>query len=365
MKFAGTARSSTLEDKAFLLLLVAVSAAFFWIVWPFFGAVFWGGIFALMFRPLYLRLFKATSQSRTAAALLTVAGIVILVILPLGLITSSLVQEATGVYERVRSGDLSISRYFQQIFDALPAWAISVLNRLGLNDFSLVQQRLSAGLAKGSQFFAGRMLIIGQSTLDFVVSFFIMLYLLFFLLRDGALLSRRIEEALPLDGEIKRNLSGKFVTVIRATVRGNIAVAVLQGILGGLMFWAAGIHAPVLWGTLMAFLSLLPAGATIVWLPVAIYFLALGSVGKGLGMIAFGAVGIGLVDNFLRPVLVGKDTKMPDYVVLVSTLGGMALFGLNGFVIGPVIAAMFIAVWDIFATARRSDPPPATESAGG
>jgi predicted PurR-regulated permease PerM len=185
-----------------------------------------------------------------------------------------------------------------------------------------------------------------------------MLYLLFFLLRDGAALARRIHESVPLEADIKHDLSVKFVTVIRATVKGNVLVAVLQGALGGLIFWLLGIHAPVLWGTLMAFLSLLPAvGAALVWVPVAIYFLVTGAIWQGLALIAFGVLVIGLVDNILRPVLVGKDTKMPDYVVLVSTLGGMSLFGLNGFVIGPVVAAMFMAVWHLFAKARETHEP--------
>jgi predicted PurR-regulated permease PerM len=177
-----------------------------------------------------------------------------------------------------------------------------------------------------------------------------MLYLLFFLLRDGAALGARIGRAIPLETEHKRQLVTKFTTVIRATVKGNIVVAASQGALGGLIFWILGIQGPVLWGVLMAFLSLLPAvGAGLIWLPVAIYFLATGAVWQGVVLIAYGIGVIGLVDNVLRPILVGKDTKMPDYVVLISTLGGLALFGLTGFVIGPVIAALFMATWDLFS----------------
>jgi predicted PurR-regulated permease PerM len=357
MKFSGTARSSTLEDKAFLLLLVLVTLAFMWVLWPFFGTVFWAAVFALMFNPVYQRFLRHMPRRPTLAALLTLAVILLLVILPLGMVARSLAEEAGTVYQRVQSGELSITRYFQQVYDALPAWATNVLNRFGLNDFSMVQRRVTESLARGNQFFAAQAINIGQNTFDFLVSFFVMLYLLFFLLRDGVPLSRSIQTAVPLDDEIKRNLTGKFTTVIRATVRGNIAVAVLQGALGGIIFWVLGIHAPVLWGTLMAFLSLLPAvGAAMVWLPVAIYFLLTGAIFKGVVLVAFGVLVIGLVDNLLRPILVGKDTKMADYVVLISTLGGMALFGLNGFVIGPVVAAMFIAVWDIFSKARQALP---------
>jgi predicted PurR-regulated permease PerM len=146
--------------------------------------------------------------------------------------------------------------------------------------------------------------------------------------------------------------------VIRATVKGNVLVAAAQGALGGLIFWFLGVQAPLLWAVVMAFLSLLPAiGAAVVWAPVAIYFLVTGSVWQGVVLIAFGVIVIGLVDNVLRPVLVGKDTKMPDYLVLLSTLGGMALFGLNGFVIGPVVAALFIACWDLFVATEEFQAP--------
>jgi predicted PurR-regulated permease PerM len=132
-----------------------------------------------------------------------------------------------------------------------------------------------------------------------------------------------------------------------------VVVAMVQGTLGGLAFWFLGVKGALLWAVLMAFLSLLPAiGAGLIWLPVALYFLLTGAVWQGLALIAFGVFVIGLIDNVLRQILVGKDTAMPDYVVLISTLGGMAVFGLNGFVIGPVIAAMFIAVWDIYVHAR-------------
>lgn len=345
-----------LEDKTFLLLIIAVSLAFAWILWPFSGAVFWATVLAIMFVPLYRRLSGAMRQKRTLAALATVIIVLMMVILPLALMAALLVQEGVGVYERIRSGELNIGQYFQQVFSALPAWVTHLLDRFGLTNFDAMQERLSASLMQGSQFLATQAFNIGQNTFDFIVNLFIVLYLLFFLLRDGDDLFKLIKDAIPLRAEQQRELFDKFRTVIRATVKGNIVVAVVQGALGGLIFWFLGVHAAVLWGVLMAFLSLLPAvGAGLVWLPVAIYFLVTGALWQGVVLIAFGVLVIGLVDNILRPILVGKDTKMPDYVVLIATLGGMAIFGLNGFVIGPVIAAMFMAVWDIFSTSRSGD----------
>jgi predicted PurR-regulated permease PerM len=343
----------TLEDKAFLLLTVGVSLAFAWILWPFFGAVLWATVIAILFTPLYRRLSDSMRQRRNLAALATLTIILVLVILPLTLVTASLLQEAAGVYARIQSRDLTLGQYFEQVYQALPAWATSLLGRFELTSLPAVQERLSAGLMQGSQFLGGQAINIGQNTFDFLVEFFLMVYLLFFLLRDGDELSRRIKEAIPLRKEHQRALLDKFTIVIRATVKGNIAVALLQGALGGLIFWFLGIHAALLWAALMAILSLLPAvGAGLVWFPVAIYLLATGAVWQGVVLIAYGVLVIGLVDNVVRPILVGQDTKMPDYVVLIATLGGIAIFGINGFVIGPVIAAMFIAVWDIVAASR-------------
>jgi predicted PurR-regulated permease PerM len=191
--------------------------------------------------------------------------------------------------------------------------------------------------------------------LDFVVGLGVMVYLLFFLLRDGLALTRRMKEAIPLRPEQQDALFAKFTVVVRATVKGDILVALLQGVAGGAAFWLLGVRASLLWAVLMAFLSLLPAiGAALVWLPVAIYFLVTGSLWQGVFLILYGLLVIGLVDNFLRPMLVGQATKMPDYVVLISTLGGIQTFGLHGFIAGPVVAAMFLVVWDIFSTSNRN-----------
>jgi predicted PurR-regulated permease PerM len=346
-----------LQQKTFLFLLIVVSVAFGWILLPFYGAVFWGAVLSILFAPFYRRLLVATGQRRNLAAIVTMVLCLIIVILPLTLIATSLAQEGTLVYQKIRTGELDFGANFQRVISALPSWMVNLLDRFGLTNISALRGLLSGGAVQGSQFVAAQALNIGQNTFEFLVSFGIMLYLLFFLLRDGASLSGRIRQAIPLSVEQKRHLFSKFTTVVRATVKGNIVVAATQGALGGLIFWFLGIQGALLWGFLMAFLSLLPAiGAALIWAPVAIYFLIIGSIWQGVTLIAYGVLVIGLVDNVLRPVLVGKDTQMPDYVVLISTLGGMALFGLNGFVIGPVIAALFIAVWDLFSIANETHP---------
>jgi predicted PurR-regulated permease PerM len=349
--------SSYLEKRALALLLVTVSLALGWILLPFYGTILWAAIIALLFMPLFRHLLpRLGRQRRTLAALLTLLVVLLIVVLPLVLITASLASEAAGVYQRIQSGDLNPTRYFRGVFDALPDWLSALLDRFGLVNFAALQRRLTAVLSQGSQFIATQALNIGQNTFDFLVSLMITLYLAFFLIRDGERLGRVMRRAIPLAPEHKRDLLDKFATVIRATVKGNLLVALIQGGLGGLAFWFLDVGGALLWAVLMAFLSLLPAvGAGLVWLPVALYFFITGALWQGLALVAWGVLVIGLVDNLLRPILVGKDTRMPDYVVMITTLGGMAVFGINGFVLGPAIAAMFIAVWHIHTTGRPDE----------
>ena len=347
------AKSQGMEEKTFLWLVLVVSIVFGLIVVPLYGAILWAMVIAILFSSLNRHLCESMRGRRNLAALTTLAIIVVIVILPLTVLIASLVTEAAGVYNRMQSGELNFGRYLQQVFDSMPAWASHLLDRLGLSSLGTLREKLSQGISEVSRVVAVQVVQIGQNTFDFFVNLFVMLYLLFFLLRDGEQIARRIREPIPLRPEHRRALFNKFTVVIRATVKGNMVVALLQGALGGIIFWLLGIQAPLLWAALMSVLSLLPAvGAAVIWLPVAIYLLAAGQTWRGVVLISYGVLVISLVDNLVRPTLVGKDTKMPDYVVLISTLGGIAVFGINGFVLGPVIAAMFIAVWDIFSASQ-------------
>ena len=347
------ARSSPVQQRTLVILLVLVSLAFGWILLPFYGTIMWGAIIALLFTPLYRRLLPRLRQRRTSAALVTLLVVLLVVVLPFAMVTAQMAREAAGVYQHIDSGEWDPALFLRGLFDALPDWATGLLEHFGFKDFDTLQHQLVASLKQASQLIGKQALGIGLNTFDFVASLFITLYLAFFLIRDGGSVVRALRDALPLAPEHKLELADKFVTVVRATVKGNLLVAAIQGMLGGLAFWFLGVGGALLWAVLMAFLSLLPAvGAGLVWLPVALFFLMTGAVWKGLALIAWGVLVIGLIDNLLRPMLVGKDTRMPDYLVMISTLGGMAVFGINGFVLGPAIAAMFIAIWQIYGEKR-------------
>ncbi|GHB33122.1 AI-2E family transporter [Salinicola rhizosphaerae] len=344
------------QHKAFILLLSLVSIAFVWLLLPFYGAILWAVILAILFQPMHRRLESRLHGRRNTAAFISVMACVFIVIIPMSLIFMGMVREGASVYQRINNGEIDFSGYIQSLRDSLPPTVQDWMGTAGIGSFSDLSNRLASALEQGSQIIATHMLSIGQNTLQFLVSTGIMLYLLFFLFRDGRSLGRRIREAAPLSDAYTYKLTDKFTAVVRATVKGNVIIAVVQGAIGGVAFWALGIEGALLWGVMMAFLSLLPAiGSAIVWVPVAAYLLLSGDYTRGLILVFVGVVVIGLVDNLLRPPLVGKETKLPDYVVLISTVGGMTLLGINGFVLGPLIAALFIVAWSLFRHEKETD----------
>lgn len=337
------------QRVSFYVLLVLVTLAFIAVLLPFYSAVFWAVVFAIIFFPLYTRLEAMLGGRRNGAAILSVLICLCLVILPGLAILSSLIQEGASLYQKISSGQIDLSQMVDQVVSALPVFVQERLRSLETGGFAELRDRMSSSLMQGGSFFAGRALTLGQSTVEFFIAFGLMLYLLFFLFRDGRSLAKTVRDAAPLSNAHTTQFMAKFASVVRATVRGNIIIAIIQGAIGGFTFWMIGVQPALLWGVLMVFLSLVPAvGAALVWVPTAIYLAVTGAVFKAAIIVAVGVFVIGLVDNFLRPPLVGKETKLPDYVVLISTVGGISLFGVNGFVIGPLIAALFISAWSLF-----------------
>jgi predicted PurR-regulated permease PerM len=340
------------------MLLAASALALAWVLLPFYGTILWAIVIALLFTPLYRWLLPKTHGSRNVAAALVLLLVLLLGVLPFALITTSLAQEASFVYQRIDSGQWNPALYLRDLFDALPQWAKALLTRGGVADFDVLQRQVTAALAQASRFLATQAIGIGLDTFSFVASLGITLYLTFFLVRDGEQLAQIIRAGLPVPAHCKSELIERFMAVVRATVRGSLLIAGIQGMLGGFAFWFLDIQGALLWAVVMALLSLLPlVGAGLVWVPVAGYLFINGELWNCLGLIAYGVLVIGLADNLLRPVLVGKSAGLPDYVVMITTIGGIAAFGINGFILGPTIAAMFFAVWQLSVQAHLPAPP--------
>jgi predicted PurR-regulated permease PerM len=322
------------EDKVLIGFVIVASVAMAWVSWPFFGAILWALVVTIAFAPVHDRLLLRTPNRKNSIAALTLMMVIALVIIPAFVVGSMMVDEALNTYNSLQSREIDIGRVLRDIEAMIPAQWLKLFERFGPADLEQLQERLSSVLTSGLQLIAREAVSIGQGAFNFALTLGVMLYLTFFLLRDGRHLTRRIGEVVPLRAEQRGALFDKFTTVIRATVKGSVIVAIVQGILGGVLFAILDIRAALLWGVVMGLLALIPAvGTGLVWFPVGIYL---------------------LVDNVLRPILVGQDTRMPDYVVLISTLGGLSVMGINGLIVGPVIAAMFISAWEIFGESRAA-----------
>jgi predicted PurR-regulated permease PerM len=340
-------RIRTLENASFLALVVLVTIAFALLIGVFLQPVFWAIVLAILFGPMHERIVRAVGGRRSLGAVVSLLAVTLLVIVPLVGVGAAVTAEATTLYGRIASGEIDVAaplhaaeQWLPRVNDLLEGFQI---------DLDRVREGLETAAVSVSQYVASQAIVVGQGALSVLVLFILTLYLLFFFFRDGDRIIEMLIRAMPLGDPRERRLFSRFAQVARATVKGTLVVGIVQGTLGGLAFWVLGLSGPVLWGVVMTVLSLLPAvGSVLVWGPAAIYLLATGAVVKGIVLIVFGSLLIGTIDNVLRPLLVGRDTHMPDYLILLSTLGGLVLFGLSGFVIGPVIAALFITVWEMF-----------------
>lgn len=334
------------HKHAFVLLIVAVSFAFFWLVKGFWQPVFWAVLLAIMFTPLNRWLNELCRQKPRLSALLTVLGIVLGVVLPLFVLALGVMQESMALYDRVLSGKIDLQKPVRMMEQSLPV-AADFLEKTGL-DLDKVKDALSQTALKASQFFANHLFRIGQSTVQMAVQTALMLYLLYFFLKDGRGILKSIVRTLPLDENRQWQLFHRFADVAQATVKGTLVIGLVQGGIGGIVFWLLGIQGALLWGVLMVLLSVLPVvGSALIWGPTALILISTGNIFQGVLLLVVGAVGIGLADNLLRPALVGRETRLPDYLILLATLGGLAVYGLSGFIIGPICAAVFVTVWQM------------------
>ena len=348
------------ENGGLILLLGLVTIGLTLVVSNYFSALLWAALAGVLFQPLFRRLLERWPGRRNLAAAMTLLIITVAVIIPAFIIGSLVVEQASGVYGQLRSGQINFARYFEQVYQALPSRLQGLLGNAGLGTFERVQLRLSDALSSSASMLTQRALTIGANAAAFLLAFGVGLYVTFFLVRDGQELGDQIVRALPLEPSVAERIATGFVTVVRATLKGSGLVALAQGALGAITFWIVGLPAALLWGMLMAVAGLLPAiGPAIIWGPVAVYLFATGAVWQGFVVIASGVFVIGLTDNILRPILVGRDAGIPDWLVLVTTLGGIELMGLSGIVVGPLAGALFIISWRILTEQRLAAGGPA------
>ncbi len=332
-----------MRSTFFFSLIVILGIAILYIIRPFVYPVFWAAIIAILFYPVYTRIHKHI-KSDSLSSLTTLLIVIIVLFLPLTLLSTLLINESIELYKS--ASDANLVGQVEGVGDWLKDTAAGPYieevstnwTRYATNATKLVSVSLFNNIKN-----------ITQNSLRFFLMFFIMLYTLFYFLKDGSDILKRLMHLSPLGDKYEKMLYQKFTSTARATLKGTLIIGGIQGILGGILFWITGVQGALIWGVVMIVLSIIPAvGSFIVWLPVGIIMLVMGSVWQGLAIIIVGATLIGNIDNFLRPPLVGKDIQMHPLLVLFSTLGGIILFGISGFIIGPVIAALFTAVVGIY-----------------
>ncbi len=340
--------SSTDEPRyALPVLLLVITIGFLALILDFYKAIVWAFVFALLAHPVYDRTRARLGGRDMPAAILTTLLVVLVVLIPAVAFGMVLAAQASDVVQGIQDGEIDPAAPLDALMGLLPRLQ-SAVEGVGINVGDLSSQ-ISEGVSAGGEFLASTALLLGQGALKTSLLMALTVYLLFFFLYDGRRIMHFISEAIPLKGPSERYLLQEIATVTQATVKGIILIGIVQGTLGGIVFALLGIPNAVLWGVAMAISTILPVvGTAIIWGPAAVVLFAGGFAIKGILMIIAGIVLIGLSDNLLRPRVVGRDTKMPDYVVLLSTLGGLGAFGLTGLIIGPVIAGIFLASWRVY-----------------
>lgn len=346
--------------QAFLLLLVAViSAMFIAMIRTFLVTILLAAIFTALSYPAYERLLVRFRGRRALAALNTLALLLLLVLAPLFTVLGAGANEALRVTN-------AIGPQLQALIDqpgelegrlrALPGYRFVEPYR------AEVLTRAGEIIGSAGTFLFAALSATTRATAVFLFHFFVLLYTMFYFLIGGPDLLRSVLAYLPLTETDKQRMLGTFVSVTRATLKGTVLIGIAQGTLGGLAFWAVGLDGAIFWGTVMTVLSIIPGvGGALVWAPAAIMLVAAGEIWRGIGLAAFCGLVVGSVDNVLRPRLVGQDTRLHDLLIFFSTLGGLLLFGVVGFILGPILAALFVTAWEMFGSAFRgvlAEPAP-------
>jgi len=344
----GITAKERFRKKFVLILALLYVAAFIALIYGFIEALLLAAIFSGLVYPLYKRFQKLTGERNTLSSLMTLLVSVLVVILPLFFLLGLIAEQALGITEMVAPWIEKQMGHSSTANPTLPDWFPFADKLAPYSD------QISAKLAE----LAGKIGVVMASGLAhlsggaaaFFLQLFVMLYAMFFFLVSGPTLIDKILGYLPLTKGDKEKMIEVGLSVSRATIKGTLIIGIIQGTLGGIGFAVAGIGSAVFWGAVMAVLSVLPGiGATLIWAPAVIYLLLSGKTIAGICLLIYCAGVVGTIDNFLRPMLVGRDSEMPDLLILLSTLGGLALFGASGLVLGPILAALFMTVLAIYS----------------
>jgi len=349
-------RTEDLQQASFLIILAVVTLLMAVIVWPFSQPLLWAALAAIMFQPQYRNILRNLRGRRNPAAGLSLLVIFFVVMVPAAWIGTMVFQQAIVLIATLQEQPIDLAVVFDTVYSNLPRVAREAMDRSGWSNIGMVQTRLQEWLTQSVGVIASQAVVIGSGALGVVLSFGVGLYVMFFLLRDGDRIGRIVLSAVPVERAIADRLAHRFLGIVRATIKGTGVVALVQGALGTITLMIAGVPSALLFGVIMAIFALVPViGSGAVWVPAGVWLLIVGDTWQGVFVLLSGFVIISSADNVLRPILVGRDTGIPDWIILITTLGGISLVGLSGIVLGPLVAGLFLASWSILREQREED----------
>ncbi|PIT87540.1 MAG: hypothetical protein COU31_02265 [Candidatus Magasanikbacteria bacterium CG10_big_fil_rev_8_21_14_0_10_40_10] len=341
-----------LRDTLFFGLLVLVTLLFFYLIKPFAMPIFWAAVIASIFYPLY-KILKKYLKLERVSIILTMVLVFVIIIIPAVFISSLLIRESINLYTAIDSNRSQIHTNITQTLYWLQN--NSLTKDLNFNE-SFWLDKFSEVTKIVSSYIFTSLRQLTQDSLLFFAMFLITFYTLYYFLRDGEKMLKKLMYLSPLGDKNEEMLYKKFTSTARAAIKGTLIVGLIQGTLGGILFAVAGIQSALIWGVIMVLASIIPAmGTSVVWLPAGIIMIIVGDVWQGILILTFGAIVISTIDNFVRPILIGKDTQMHPLIILFSTLGGIIIFGISGFVIGPIIAALLFSLWEMYSHHYRRE----------
>jgi predicted PurR-regulated permease PerM len=349
-------RTDELQQASFLLILAVVSLLMAVIIWPFATALLWAALAAIMFQPLYRWMLRKMRGRRNPAALASLGVIFFAVLVPAAWLSALVFEEALALIATLQEQPIDLAASFDRVYGMLPQALQEAVDRSGWANVESAQTRLQELLAESAGMIATQAVSIGSGALSFMLAFAVGLYVMFFLLRDGERIGRILLNTVPVERSISERLAERFLGIVRATIKGSGVVGLVQGVLAGISFVIVGLESALLFGVLTTIFALVPViGAGAIYIPIGLWLLVTGAMWQGVFVLVFGAVVISSSDNVLRPVLVGRDTGIPDWIILVTTLGGISFLGFSGIVLGPLVAGLFLASWSILQEYRDED----------
>jgi predicted PurR-regulated permease PerM len=336
-----------------LVVLIGIGIVFFNMLKIFLIPIILAAVFVVLFYPLYGWFLKVSRNRKSLSSLVCCLVLLLGLLMPVFVIANLVSGEAINFYQ---NAEQKVEELIQQGNESLlkNIKEHKLIKKLHLDKIDW-QASIQESTKAAATLLATVINKASKGTFQLLVNLFLTFFAMYYLFRDGDKLIKRLKYLSPLADRYKEELFIRFISVSRATIKGTVVVGLIKGFIGGLTFWIFGISSPILWGVVMAILSIIPMlGAWLVMYPAAVILLVMGHIWQGIALFLISALIISSIDNILQPRLVSRSSGLHDLLIFFSTLGGISMFGVMGFIVGPIIAALFVSILDVYSIEFKS-----------